>query len=44
MYLLRDRNPSREKQTKTKQIKFFKNKKKYNLIENKKLWKKNLNI
>ena len=43
MYLLSDRNPSREKQKKTtttKQIKFFKKKKQYNLIENKKLWKK----
>ena len=47
MYLLSDLNPSKEKQKKkkqTKQIKFFKKKKKYNLIENKKLWKKNLNI
>ena len=46
MYLLSDLNPSKEKQkkqNKTKQIKFFKKKKKYNLIENKKLWKKNLN-
>ena len=42
MYLLSDRNPSREKQKKktTKQIKFFKKKEQYNLIENKKLWKK----